>query len=217
MGLKHPNSDIPTMNAVKELRDLSSELSMTNNSVFFVEEWVNYEQRAQYLLNADFGVSAHREHIETQFSFRTRLLDHFWTGLPTISTTGDALAEVIEANKAGLTVQISDIDGWVNALSTMISDKSLRKTFKTNSLLLSKNYTWNKALEPLFKFIKTATPAADRLLMPDLLGEKRFANPYLANFPRLTRSNLITAADLLKDKGVKAVVKKLVKKLIGRA
>jgi GT2 family glycosyltransferase/glycosyltransferase involved in cell wall biosynthesis len=217
MGLKHPNSDIPAMSAVKELRDLSNELSMTNNSVFFVEDWINYEERAQFLLSADFGVSAHKEHIETQFSFRTRLLDHFWTGLPTISTTGDALAEVIETNKAGLTVQISDVDGWVSALSKMISDESLRKTFKTNSLQLSQNYTWNKVLEPLYKFIKTATPAADRLLMPDLLGERRFANPYLANFPRLTRSNLITAADLLKDKGIKAVAKKIVKKLIGRA
>jgi GT2 family glycosyltransferase/glycosyltransferase involved in cell wall biosynthesis len=217
MGLKHPNSDIPAMNAVQELRDLSNELSMTNNSIFFVEDWINYEDRAQFLLSADFGVSAHKEHIETQFSFRTRLLDHFWTGLPTISTTGDALAEVIEANKAGLTVQISDIDGWVSALSSMISDESLRKTFKSNSLQLSQNYTWNKVLEPLYKFIKTATPAADRLLMPDLLGERRFANPYLANFPRLSRSNLISAADLLKDKGLKAFAIKVVKKLIGRA
>jgi hypothetical protein len=189
---------------------------MTNSSVFFVEDWINYEERAQFLLNADFGVSAHKEHIETQFSFRTRLLDHFWTGLPTISTTGDALAEVIESNKAGLTVKISDVDDWVNALSKMTSDESLRKTFKANALNLSQNYTWNKVLEPLYKFIKTATPAADRLLMPDLLGERRFANPYLANFPRLTRSNLITAADLLKDKGIKAVAKKIVKKLIGR-
>jgi glycosyltransferase involved in cell wall biosynthesis len=217
MGLKHPNSDIPVMSAVKELRDLSNELSMTNSSVFFVEDWVNYEERAQFLLSADFGVSSHKEHIETQFSFRTRLLDHFWTGLPTISTTGDALAEVIESNKAGLTVKISDVDDWVNALSKMISDESLRKTFKANSLNLSQNYTWNKVLEPLYKFIKTATPAADRLLMPDLLGERRFANPYLANFPRLNRSNLITATDLLKDKGLKAFAKKVVKKLIGRA
>jgi hypothetical protein len=130
---------------------------------------------------------------------------------------GDALAEVIESNDAGLTVQISDVDGWVNALSKMISDESLRKTFRTNALALSQNYTWNKVLVPLYKFINTATPAADRLLMPDLLGEKRFANPYLANFPRLTRSNLITAADLLKDKGLKAFAKKVVKKLIGRS
>jgi hypothetical protein len=217
MGLKHPNSEIPVMNAVQELRDLSNELAMTNSSIFFVEDWVNYEDRSQFLLNADFGVSAHKEHIETQFSFRTRLLDHFWSGLPTISTTGDALAEVIEANSAGLTVPIEDVDAWVNALNKMITDDKLRNTFKENSLKLSQNYTWNKVLQPLYEFIKTATPAADRLLMPDLLGENRFANPYLASFPRLTRSNLISATELLKDKGLKAFAKKVVKKLIGRA
>jgi glycosyltransferase involved in cell wall biosynthesis len=217
MGLKHPNSEIPVMNAVQELRDLSNELAITNSSIFFVEDWVNYEDRSQFLLNADFGVSAHKEHIETQFSFRTRLLDHFWSGLPTISTTGDALAEVIEANNAGLTVPIEDVDGWVNALNKMISDEKLRNTFKDNSLKLSQNYTWNKVLQPLYKFIKTATPAADRLLMPDLLGENRFANPYLASFPRLTRSNLISATELLKDKGLKAFAKKVVKKIIGRS
>jgi hypothetical protein len=53
--------------------------------------------------------------------------------------------------------------------------------------------------------------------MTDLLGESRFANPYLASFPRLTRSNLITAADLLKDKGFKAFAKKVIKKIIGRS
>ena len=64
--------------------------------------------------------------------------------------------------------------------------------------------------------MQTATPAPDRLLMPDLLGENRFANPYLASFPRLTKANLVTAADLLKDKGIKAVLKKIVKKILGR-
>jgi GT2 family glycosyltransferase len=217
MGLKHPNSEIPVMNAVQELRNLSNELAMTNSSIFFVEDWVNYEDRSQFLLNADFGVSAHKEHIETQFSFRTRLLDHFWSGLPTISTTGDALAEVIEANNAGLTVPIEDVDAWVNALNKMISEDRLRNTFKENSLKLSQNYTWNKVLQPLYEFIKTATPAADRLLMPDLLGENRFANPYLASFPRLNRSNLISATELLKDKGLKAFAKKVIKKIIGRS
>jgi hypothetical protein len=99
----------------------------------------------------------------------------------------------------------------------MISEDRLRNTFKENSLKLSQNYTWNKVLQPLYEFIKTATPAADRLLMPDLLGENRFANPYLASFPRLNRSNLISATELLKDKGLKAFAKKVIKKIIGRS
>ncbi|MDA3026611.1 MAG: glycosyltransferase [Actinomycetota bacterium] len=217
MGLKHPNPEVPIMSSVMQLKELVQELGLTNSSVFFVEDWVNYDDRAQFLLSSDIGVSAHLEHIETEFSFRTRLLDHFWTGLPTISTKGDALSEIIEKNKAGLAVEKGDIDGWVGALTQMITDENFRKNCSESASKLSENYTWNKVLEPLYKFIKTATPSPDRLLMPDLLGESRFANPYLASFPRLTRSNLITAADLLKDKGVKAFAKKVIKKIIGRS
>jgi glycosyltransferase involved in cell wall biosynthesis len=216
MGLKHPNPEVPIMGSVRQLKELVQELGLTNSSVFFVEDWINYDDRAQFLLSSDIGVSAHLEHIETEFSFRTRLLDHFWTGLPTISTKGDALSEIIEKNKAGLTVEKGDIDGWVGALTQMITDENFRKNCSDSALKLSENYTWNKVLEPLYKFIKTATPAPDRLLMPDLLGESRFANPYLASFPRLTRSNLITATELLKDKGLKAFIKKVGKKIIGR-
>jgi hypothetical protein len=39
-------------------------------------------------------------------------------------------AEVIDSNKAGMTVQISNVEDWVIALSKMISDESSRKTFK---------------------------------------------------------------------------------------
>ena len=87
---------------------------------------------------------------------------------------------------------------------------------RDSSKNISSSYYWKEVLKPLYKFIQTATPAPDRLLMPDLLGENRFSNPYLASFPRLTRSNLITAADLLKDKGFKAFVKKVAKKILRR-
>jgi len=185
-------------------------------NVFFNEQWVDYNQRHNYLLNATIGVSTHYKSLETQFSFRTRLLDHFWVGLPTICTEGDSLAEVISANKAGITVPIGDVDAWVSALDSLIKDEKLRTELSRNALTLGASYTWNKVLTPLYKFIKTATPAPDRLLMPDLLGEKRFANPYLANFPRLNSASLLTATELLKDKGIKALLKKIIKKLIGR-
>jgi hypothetical protein len=98
----------------------------------------------------------------------------------------------------------------------MLSDQNLKKKFGENAKLLAKDFYWNKALTPLVKFIRTATPAPDRILMPDLLGETRFSNPYLASFPRLAESNLITAAALLKDKGLKAFIKKVAKKILRR-
>ncbi len=50
-------------------------------------------------------MSTHLHHVETDYSFRTRILDYFWASLPTVSTTGDALADLIERRGLGLTVR----------------------------------------------------------------------------------------------------------------
>ena len=162
MGLTHPNKNIPEMNAVKELKKLANELSMTNKTVFFVENWINYEERSQYLLNANVGISAHFDHVETEFSFRTRILDYFWTGLPVITTKGDTLADLIEENKAGLTVAVLDVDGWANAINELFTNNQKFTEFKNNSKKISTNYYWKEVLKPLYKFVQTATPEIGR-------------------------------------------------------
>ena len=126
------------------------------------------------------------------------------------------MSDLIEENKAGLTVGVEDVDGWANSINELFNNIQKYNEHKQNSQDLASKYYWKEVLKPLYKFIQTATPAPDRLLMPDLLGENRFSNPYLASFPRLTRANLISAADLLKDKGLKALIKKVAKKILRR-
>jgi hypothetical protein len=50
--------------------------------VHFKRGWVPYEERQSYLVEADLGISAHHNHLEARFSFRTRVLDYLWAGLP---------------------------------------------------------------------------------------------------------------------------------------
>src|SRR6185436_9947916 len=90
MGVKHPNPDVPEMAAVTRSRNLATELGINGSVVFFNEAWVPYERRGDYLLEADLGVSTHFQHVETTFSFRTRILDYLWAGLPIVSTRGDS-------------------------------------------------------------------------------------------------------------------------------
>ena len=75
-----------------------------------------YEDRQNYLLEADVGVSTHFDHVETAFSFRTRILDYLWAGLPVVSTSGDALSDMIEAAGAGIAVPPNDVGALEDAL-----------------------------------------------------------------------------------------------------
>src|SRR4029079_11875445 len=76
---------------------LAEELGLRDRVVFFNFGWVPYAERGRYLLEADLGVSAHFDDLETRFAFRTRLLDCFWAGLPVVTTRGDSLREVVAA------------------------------------------------------------------------------------------------------------------------
>ena len=69
--------------------------------VHFNHGWVPYEERQSYLLEADFGISAHHDHLEARFSFRTRVLDYLWAGLPMVLTRGDSMADLAERQRPG--------------------------------------------------------------------------------------------------------------------
>ena len=86
LGVQHPNPNVPEMRMVVEARALAAELGLVDRHVFFNEQWVAYDDRQNYLLDADIGVSTHFHHVETEFSFRTRILDYLWAGLPFVTT-----------------------------------------------------------------------------------------------------------------------------------
>ena len=112
------------MRMASDLRQLSDELGLTGTHVFFNDGWVPYEERADYLLEADIGVSTHLDHVETAFSFRTRILDYLWAGCRSCHA-GDVFASLIEEHGLGLTVDAQDVAGLEAALEALLLDPVL--------------------------------------------------------------------------------------------
>ena len=86
LGLRHPNPGVPQMEMERRALALTEELNLRDRVVFFNENWVPYEERGSYLLEADIGVSAHFDDLETRFAYRTRLLDYIWARLPIVTS-----------------------------------------------------------------------------------------------------------------------------------
>ncbi len=159
LGGSHPNPEIPTMQAAVEARRRADDLGLTGTTVHFLEGWVPYGERHDVLLDATVGVSIFPDHVETDFSFRTRVLDYIWAGLPIISTRGDAMAEVVERHGLGLTVPPGDVDALARALVACTSGRQpgRAKAFAAARAELS----WPVALEPLLRFCRDPRPAPD--------------------------------------------------------
>ena len=167
LGLKHPNPFVPEMQMAVETRNLAEELNLVGTHVFFNESWVAYEDRQNYLLEADVGVSNHLDHVETAFSFRTRILDYLWASLPVVATAGDSLADLIESANVGLTVPAGDVDALEEALFALLSDDSRIAECKANMSGLTDELRWSVTLKPLIEFCREPRRAPD-LLDPDV-------------------------------------------------
>lgn len=160
-GTKHPHPGVPEMAIVRESRELAAELGVLNRSVFFNESWVEYADRQNYLTEADAGVSTHFSHIETTFSFRTRILDYLWAGLPMVVTEGDSFADLVAAEGLGIVVPSRDVDALEAALERILFDPELIAQSKANIARVREGYYWSNTLAPLMNFIRAPHRAAD--------------------------------------------------------
>ena len=86
---------------------LARELGLEER-VHFNHDWVPYEQRGAWLLDADLGVSAHPAHLETRFAYRTRIADYLWAGLPVVTSAGDVLGDHVATRGLGRAVPPGD-------------------------------------------------------------------------------------------------------------
>jgi glycosyltransferase involved in cell wall biosynthesis len=160
-GTKHPHPGVPEMAIVAESRALARDLGVLDTAVFFNNSWVDFADRHNYLLEADAGVSTHYSHVETTFSFRTRILDYLWAGLPMVVTAGDHFAELIKDEGLGLVVDSEDVDALASALETALWDEDFIAAAKKNIERVRPRFEWERALEPLLSFVSDPHHAAD--------------------------------------------------------
>lgn len=160
LGVQHPNPNVLEMHMVNDARQLSDDLGLTDRQVFFNTEWVDYDLRADYLLDADAGASTHFDHAETAFSFRTRILDYIWAGLPIIATEGDTFAELVDEYELGVSVPPENVDALVKAITQTLYS-SEREKFVSNLRQFRNQLRWSVTLKNLIEFCTHPKHAAD--------------------------------------------------------
>jgi len=161
-GTAHPHPGVPRMAIVAESIELARDLGVLDTVVFFNDSWVDFADRGNYLLEADAGVSTHHDHIETTFSFRTRILDYLWAGLPMVVTEGDHFAEVVKREGLGVVVPEHDPEAIAAALEKVLYDDEFAASARAAIARVAESYRWSSVLAPLLDFVRDLRPARDR-------------------------------------------------------
>jgi len=160
MGTKHPNPLVKPMRAVAASRERAEALGLVDRHVFF-NDWVPYGERARWLAEADLGVSTHREHLETHFAFRTRMLDYVWARLPIVCTDGDVFARLVRSEGLGATVPPGDPAALAQAIERLLADDGARASARLALERLGRELQWSRVVAPLARFLDAPASAAD--------------------------------------------------------
>ena len=125
------------------------------------DSWVPYAERHRYLLESDVGVSLHRSGVESEFAFRTRVLDYLWCGVPMVVTAGDELAARVEREDLGRVVRPDDPAAVAEAIAALLDapDTAARAT---RIAAARDELRWSRVVEPLRAFCLAPRRAPDR-------------------------------------------------------
>nr|WP_231134665.1 glycosyltransferase [Motilibacter deserti] len=159
MGLKKPDPALADHKMALSAVELAKELGLYGSTVFFNYGWVPYEERQNHFLEADLGVSTHFDHLETRFSFRTRMLDYFWTRLPIVATEGDSIAELIAQRGLGRVVGYEDVDGLARALTGLLDDPEEMARIKDRLSVVREEFRWERVTRALDRQIDAVVAA----------------------------------------------------------
>jgi len=160
LGTRHPNPEIGEMAIAREARALATELGLLDQGVSFID-WVPYADRHRYLLESDVGVSLHRSGVESEFAFRTRVLDYIWCGVPMVVTAGDELAARVEREDLGRTVGPDDPVAVANAIESLLDAPDAQARAARIGAARA-TLSWSHVVEPLAEFCAAPRLAPDR-------------------------------------------------------
>ena len=203
LGMKHPNPDVPEMDMALRTRQEADRLGLTGTTVFFHEDWVVYEDRINYLMDADIGISTHFDHIETAFSFRTRILDYLWAGLPIVCSAGDSFGALVERRELGATVPVGDVEALADSIVEILTDHERTAQIRRRVAQVAETFRWRRSLQPLTRYCADPQRAADyeRLGSEPALGGLSLA--------AAARRDLRAAARVLRTQGARGVAAKV--------
>jgi glycosyltransferase involved in cell wall biosynthesis len=192
LGLEHPQ--VGRMEMADRAVELARSLDVLDRSVFFRPGWVPYEERQAFLLEADLGVSAHFDTFESRFAFRTRLLDHFWAGVPTVTTAGDELGDLVGSRGLGRAVAAEDVEAWVEAVEELLDDREVSDSVRANVATVRDEFAWPRIVAPLARLLDAAgAPVAGPSLRLEELG-LRLRSAYAAGGTRTLAAKLARKA-----------------------
>ena len=161
---ENPNPETTPQAVFARTRARAREIDPGGASIFF-SRWLAYAQRADLYAASELLVSISGEGLETELSYRTRLLDAAWGGVPAVAVAGGSLAR--ELAGAGAAFECArDAPALALAILALLSDRAKRERASSAARTFTAGRSWKSVAVPLASWLKTARPDPGRAPLP---------------------------------------------------
>jgi glycosyltransferase involved in cell wall biosynthesis len=155
MGVGRPgDSELDAMQATGAMLEHLRATGQEGRRIHVNRGGVPYRDRGDWLAGADAALSAHHDHLESRFAYRTRMLDAIWAGLPTVATRGDELAASVEREEIGTVAEPGDSESLADAIERLVDDPGALEAARGNTSALADRLRWQRCAEPLLRWCR---------------------------------------------------------------
>jgi glycosyltransferase involved in cell wall biosynthesis len=152
--IRNPNADSTPQRLLGEVEARCRSLGWWGSRVKTLD-WVPAERRYDLLRDVDLLVAPHRPSLETRLSLRTRFLDALAAGCPVVTSDGGTMSRLLREHRAGWVVPPGDAEALAGVLREVLSaEESLLSERRQGARELLRDFTWDRALEPLLRFCR---------------------------------------------------------------
>jgi len=170
---KPPNSSHRRFEATDKAVALAVELGLFGRSVLFLDDWIPYERRLDYLREATLGLTLHRSSQEARVAARARYMDYLTAELPCVLGRGDETADDFEQAGYATLLDRPDPDLVASTLLSLLSNPRLLAAKKAAAHRLASDRRWSvvgQALRTAVASMPPGAPVAPRTRMELLAG-----------------------------------------------
>jgi len=154
-----PNGDAERHSVLEEARALAGELGVLDRSVLFLDEWVPFARRGDYLRDADLGLTLHRDTEEASLAARARYMDYLSTDLPCVLGRGDETAERFGESGFATVVEAGRPDATAAAILAMLDETAAAKAAEAGRRLADE-FRWQRVAVPLLLALREISAQA---------------------------------------------------------
>jgi glycosyltransferase involved in cell wall biosynthesis len=154
-----PRAELDRFAATEDARAVAAELGLLDRVVHFVDEWIGFDERHEWLADADVGLTLHRDTPEAPLAARARYMDYLWAGLPCVLGRGDDVADRFGASGFASLVGGGEPAAVADALLALAEPQALADA-RAAGRALAEATRWPAVTASLLTALRRRQPAA---------------------------------------------------------